>query len=152
MIVRSFILLLLCRVGLSEISTITGSTTTTTASDFFDGYVSKNIPVVLQRQLPEMLPPGFELISAGLARSGVAAISVVSVDGETETTLMDFFRKPTNSFEIPIHRNLKTRVQFPPLLRCNPLLSDLLFETAHTFADFDSAEHGGRSEEVSCGL
>ena len=98
-------------------------------------------------QLTDMLRD-FDMTVAGLSRSGVAAISVVTTDGVSETTLMDFFRSPTNSFEIPIHRNLKTRITFPALLRCNPLLSDLLFETLHTFADFDAAEHGGKIEEV----
>ena len=147
MLVRCLLLLFLCRSSLAKIETIDG--TSTSATDFFGRFVSGNVPAVIPKQLTEMLQ-GFDMTASGLSKSGVAAISVVSTDGTSETTLMDFFRKPTNSFEIPIHRNLKTRIVFPAVLRCNPLLADLLFETLHTFADFDGAEHGGKDEEVGC--
>jgi hypothetical protein len=32
-----------------------------------------------------------------------------------------------------VHGNLKTRIFFPAVLRCNPLLTDLLHETVHAY-------------------
>ena len=117
------------------------------AINFFENFVNKNVPLVIPNLLKEMVPET-DLTSTGLSGSGVAAISVESLDGKSVTTLRSFFQHPTNSFEIPLNRNLKTRIIFPPILRCDPLLSDLLWDTAHTFAEFDSAEHGSQAKVV----
>jgi hypothetical protein len=53
-----------------------------------------------------------------------------------------------SSFHLPIHRNLKTRIFFPPIFRCNPFLSDLLFDTLHSFAEYDRGEHGASVAKV----
>jgi len=100
-----------------------------TATDFFDKFVTHEIPLVLPNQLNEMLLPEFDLTATGMARSGIAAISVTDFNRKSEsTTLMDYFRNDPsrNPARIWLHSNLKTKITFPSILRCNPFLDELL--------------------------
>ena len=100
-----------------------------TATNFFDKFVVHGIPLLLPNQLNEMLLPDFDLSVAGLSRSGIAAISVTDFNGKIDrTTLMDYFRNDPsqNPMEIPLHSNLKTKIIFPSMLRCNPFLDEFL--------------------------
>ncbi len=100
-----------------------------TATNFFDKFVTRGVPLVLPNQLNEMLLPEFDLSAAGMARSGIAAISVTDSNVKSDgTTLMDYFRNDPsrNPTRIWLHSNLKTKITFPSILRCNPFLDELL--------------------------
>ena len=128
MVVLKTIFLVLTYVLCSE-AIETGDIKIITATNFFEKFVLHGIPLVLPNQLNEMLLPDFDLSSAGLARSGIAAISVTDFNGKSDlTTLMDYFRDDPskNSMKISLHSNLKTKIIFPSILRCNPFLDELL--------------------------
>ncbi len=100
-----------------------------TATNFFDKFVLPGIPLVLPNQLTEMLLPDFDLSATGLARSGIAAISVTDLNGNSDrTTLMDYFRNDPSKIpmKISLHSNLKTKIIFPSILRCSHFLDELL--------------------------
>jgi hypothetical protein len=113
------------------------------AINFFENFVNKNVPLLIPDLWNEMVPEA-DLTSTGLSGSGLAAISVESLNGKSVTTLRSFFQHPTNSYQVPVNRNLKTRIIFPAILRCDPLLPDLLWDTLHSYAH--SEDHGSTTK------